>query len=152
MNNLINLDLCYPNMRVARFSLKAGEVIPLHLHKDQFGLVYLLYGKCSVITYHVNEMNDGLFRLQFNNKEIITANTYTVLTPNINAHEIEALEECTFLDIFSPGKSDGPLSSYLQIMDKEENTQAIIAKKISIEKANLPSSLKNDIIQVIKIT
>ena len=87
-------------MRIGRFVLKAGEKIPLHIHAGQFGLAYLLSGKCNISTYLVAETGHE-FHLTLDKKQILTAHTYSILTPKVNAHQIEVIEECVFLDIFA---------------------------------------------------
>jgi len=131
-------------MRIGRFVLKAGEKIPLHIHAGQFGLAYLLSGKCNISTYLVAETGHE-FHLTLDKKQILTAHTYSILTPKVNAHQIEVIEECVFLDIFAPGKAEGKLSDFLEIIQEKKNGAQLVARKIPLEKVVLPQSLLNNI-------
>src|ERR1700722_5952478 len=103
-NKLVMNDftLNYPNMRVSRFNLQAGERIPLHIHQHQFGLVYLIKGKCIITSYKVDKLEEELFQLTLDKKQELLNHSYCILTPQINAHEIYVVENSTFLDIFAP--------------------------------------------------
>jgi hypothetical protein len=68
----------------------------------------------------------------------------TALTPKINAHEIHVIEDCIFLDIFAPG-GDGRISDYLEIFQSTQNNSQITARKVAIEKVNLPTSLLSNL-------
>jgi len=142
---LENFDYHFPNMRLGRFTLKAGEKISIHIHSGQFGFVYLLKGKCVLFTYKVDEIDNGLLELNLDSKETIVTDAYSIMTPKKNAHLIEAVEDSIFLDIFAPGKSGGErLSDYLDIIKSEQNDSRLIARTISTEYAQLPESLKNE--------
>lgn len=142
-NPLANFALHYPNMRIGRFLLGAGERIPVHIHAGQFGMAYLLKGKCVVTTYVIDEINDEQVSLTLDSKQTLTAETYSILTPQKNAHQIEAVEDCIFLDVFAPGKSEGKLSDYLEIIKSEQNGSRLIGRKIATEEVDLPESLKS---------
>lgn len=143
LNPLANFAFHYPNMRMGRFQLKAGERIPIHIHADQFGLAYLLRGKCVLTTYIVEAINDEEVSLTLDSKQTLTADTYSVITPQNNGHEIEAIEDCVFFDVFAPGKREGKLSDYLEIIKSEQNGSRLIGRKIATEEVDLPESLKS---------
>lgn len=149
---LDDFALHYPNMRIGRFTLKAGETIPLHIHANQFGLAYLLEGKCQVTTYDVAPMEDELFLLTLRNQEDLTAHSYTMLTPKTDAHEIYAIEDSILLDIFAPGKAEGMVSEYLDVIKTNKDDTQLTAKIAIIESVKLPESLSNNTISFINIT
>ncbi len=124
MKTLIN----FPKMRVGRFPLKKGEKIPLHIHYKQYGLAYLLSGRCFIKSYNILERDKEELSLMLFNEIEIQQHDYQILTPTLNAHEILAIEDCLFLDIFSPGKQAGLLSEYLEIL--EEKNKLIKARII----------------------
>jgi hypothetical protein len=142
-NSLASFALHYPNMRMGRFLLKAGERIPIHIHAGQFGLAYLLQGKCVLTTYIVEAINDEEVFLTLDSKQTLTADSYSVITPQNNGHQIDAIEDCVFLDVFAPGQSEGKLSDYLEIIKSEQNGSRLIGRKIAAEEVDLPESLKN---------
>lgn len=143
-NPLANFAFHYPNMRMGRFQLKAGERIPIHIHADQYGLAYLLQGKCVLTTYIIEALNDDEVVLTLNSKQTLTADSYSVITPQNNGHEIEAIEDCVFFDVFAPGQGEGRLSDYLEIIKSEQNGSRLIGRKIATEEVGLPESLKNN--------
>lgn len=138
---LESFSLEYPNMRAGRFTLQAGEEIPIHIHENQFGFAYLLSGKCQITTYVVEEIENELMLLTLDMKQELIAHNYSVLTPKINAHQIYAVEDTTFLDIFAPGSPRGELTTYLDIISSEKNNTQLVGKKISIAEVTLPASL-----------
>lgn len=144
--SLENIALNYPNMRVHRITLKAGEEIPIHMHTGQFGFMYLLCGKCRLTTYSIEELRDEQFMLTLDSNHEIIAHDYATLTPYLNAHQIHAIEDSVFLDIFAPGKDEGKLSDYLEIISSEQNSSRIIGRKMSIEDVKLPDTLSNNMI------
>ena len=149
---LENFSFHYPNMRISRFSLKAGEKIPLHIHRNQFGLAYLLYGKCLVKTYEVEKIDEEQLLLTLNAQQELSTHSYCVITPKINAHQIHALEDSTFLDVFAPGLAEEKLSDYLDIIKSEKNGLRLTAKKMSIEDVELPVSLLKNMDSYTKIS
>lgn len=134
-----NFALNYPNLKVGRFTLLKGETIPLHLHPDQFGMAYVVSGRCEVKSYQILERAESLFTLSIPKIEILEANDHAIITPVDNGHEIIALEDTCFLDMFAPGKSDGLLSTYLNII--EQTAEKIIARAIELSEAKLPASV-----------
>jgi len=147
MSNSLLLEdftLNYPNMRVSRFSLKVGEKIPLHVHQNQFGLAYLIQGRCLVTSYVVNKTNDDLFLLTLDKKQELLQHSYCILTPQVNAHEIYAHEDSIFLDIFAPGNNGERISDYLKVVSDKNGSQLTAIKMSSEETKLLASHLLND--------
>lgn len=141
---LEDFSLDYPTMKVGRFTLKAGEKIPLHIHQNQYGLAYLLVGQCQIKTYEIVSIDEHLCELTLTSDSIKNVNDYCVLTPTINAHEITAIDNSTFLDVFSPGSQSGYLSTYLKVVTEQNPIGNVIAEKILIDDVDLPKSLKNN--------
>lgn len=140
-----NFFLHYPNMRIGRSVLKSGDKIPIHVHTNQFGFGYLLKGKCIISTYEISDIGNESFSLVLTNKQTLTAGNYSILTPKINAHQIDVIEDSIFLDIFAPGKAEGMPSDYLKIIKTDEDGKRLIGKKVSIEDVELPASVKEGI-------
>lgn len=149
---LENFALHYPKMRISRFSLKAGEKIPLHIHANQFGLVYLLKGKCDLSTYTVDKIDRKRFLLLLDSKQMLTEDSYSILTPKKNAHQIDIIDDSIFLDIFSPGSTKKTLSVFLDIIESEQNGTRLVTKKTLMNNIKLPASLKADADDFIQIT
>jgi hypothetical protein len=141
-----NFSWHYPNMRIGRFNLKAGEKIPLHIHENQFAMAYLLTGKCVVKTYQIEKIASNKYLLELSAEQIMEAHDYSILTPKINAHEIEVTEDAVFLDVFAPGKQEGRLSEYLKVVNTELDEVVIkedqlVAEIVPFAAVEIPESL-----------
>ena len=136
---LSNFALNYPNLKVGRFTLAKGETIPIHLHPGQYGMAYLLSGRCELYSYRLINQAGPVYNLSLPSIQILEKDQHSVLTPTDNAHKIVALEESCFFDVFAPGKSDGLLSTYLDII--QQTDQEITARAIDLSEAKLPKSI-----------
>jgi len=142
---LNDFSLQYPNMRIGRFSIKAGEIIPLHLHLRQYGFVYIVKGKCRIKNFTILSANENQYTLQLTDQRTVHEGEHSMITPTVNAHLITAIEDTTFLDSFYPGNKEGMLSQYCSIIDENTEQTQITAKIIPTEQANLPMSLRKAI-------
>lgn len=137
--NMKNFAYSFPNMRVGKFLLKKNEVIPIHIHPQQYAMAYLLSGRAEITTYDILSQEDSEYQLKVESVAVKSGDDCQILTPTKNGHKIKAIEDTWFLDVFAPGKEEGILSTYLQIINEADGV--IYAKSIPFEEAKLPSSL-----------
>ncbi|PIQ43562.1 MAG: hypothetical protein COV52_07820 [Gammaproteobacteria bacterium CG11_big_fil_rev_8_21_14_0_20_46_22] len=130
----------YPDMMVGRFCLKAGDVIPHHLHKGQYALTYLLSGKSRVNCYAHEKLSETDYCLTLASSDVVIANQAMTLTPELNVHSIAAIEDSVFLDVFSPGKQDGEgVTVFFDIVENRGET--LLAKVMPKEQVSLPEDI-----------
>ena len=134
---LDNFNLYFPNMRVSRFQIKAGDTIPLHCHPNQYGFIYVLAGKCLIKNFETLNQNQENYQLKLINEVVVRTNDYLTITPTYNAHIIVAQEETVFLELFAPGVKSGFLSQHLEIKENLRDN-ILVAKTIDIKSAKLP--------------
>lgn len=137
-----NFAYHFPTMRIGKFLLKKGETIPLHIHPSQYAMAYLLSGKAEISVYNILEQKQDEYSLFLDSVSLIETGDYQILTPTKNGHRIKALEDSWFLDTFSPGKEEGPLSVYLEVIAKQGD--AIRARALPFDAASLPPSLREN--------
>ena len=73
---LTPFDLQFPKMRVGRFSIKSGEIIPLHLHLEQDGFVYIVDGVVEIKTFTVLNVNKAHYSLELIGQQQLNENDY----------------------------------------------------------------------------
>lgn len=65
-----NFNFQFPQMHVGRFVLKQGEVIPLHIHPEQYATAYAIAGKAQIMSYDITSQNGQIYGLRLKSKEV----------------------------------------------------------------------------------
>ena len=90
-----------PEVHATLFGLRAGAVIPLHDHPDMTVVCKVLHGTMRVRTLSLPEAN---LASDLGTVDIDSAGPPLIVRDTL--HEITALTDCVFLDLFSPWYDD----------------------------------------------
>jgi quercetin dioxygenase-like cupin family protein len=105
-----------PGMHSSLFYLPQGAVIPLHDHPSMTVISKVLQGRLRVRTLAWLDLEQGLARDE-GEDEVAADGRAIVMEPRPGVlHEITALTECVFLDLFSPyyAEEEGRDCSYYE--------------------------------------
>lgn len=150
-DQLEEIEFLFPNMHVTRSSIQKGDLVPLHIHSNKYGFVYVLRGRCQITNYSIIRHEESSYLLKLISDQEYTNDQYTIVSRKNNVHSILALEDTTFLDIFTVDSSDETIQQFLKITNEVKNQDAFIAKSISISEANIPKHLLGKIFKRIEI-
>jgi len=109
--------LDHPGMHASLFYLPQGAVIPLHDHPSMTVISKVLVGRLRMRTLLWLDPAQGLARDE-GEKELDAADPALVMAQRAGVlHEIRALAECIFFDLFSPyyAEEEGRDCSYYQM-------------------------------------
>ena len=77
-------------MTLARFYLKKGCIVQAHSHANE----------------QMSTVMSGAMRFVIDGREIVATDGQTVCIPPFSTHSVEALEDCSMLEVFSPVRED----------------------------------------------
>lgn len=133
----------FPGMRITQFLIKKGDKIPLHGHPDQYGLLFVLEGKCSIKKYKILSRDDERYTIQIIDERVLINNEHSVITPVNNIHTLVAEEDTKLLDIFAPGVASGRLSEFLKILSEDDSNNYLTVAPIDISLVEMADYLKD---------
>ena len=118
----------HPDFSVGLFLLQAGQFLPLHDHPEMTVWLKVLCGRLRVRSF--DWIKDGekqpeeapRLARSISDLEVDASSRPQVLEPKFsNLHEIVALEDAAFLDVFSPYYSDEHPCTYYRVREPSPN-------------------------------
>lgn len=98
----------HPNFHINLLMIPKGKMIPLHDHPKMHVLLKVLWGNLHLTSYDWAEEfpYEGIVRQTQNGVYDGSSETFLITPKNNNIHQIQAEEDCAFLDVLSPAYSE----------------------------------------------